>query len=324
MKSEKLFVLFLLLPMVTVETGVFDFFNGFFGNVGPIDSKIDTVRPFDSKEFMEDLRKSLFGQHIALETILKAVTWFMKNPDPPKPLALSLHGPTGVGKSYVMKIIARNIYEMGEKSKHIHTFIASYHFYNNSEVAIYKAQLKEWIYGNVSRFSRSMFVFDEMDQMNPHLIDTIKPFLEYIPHLDGVSFNNAIFIFLSQAGANVITNVALDFWRKGKEREELQMNTLGMETQIYQAIFNNKESGFWHSCLIDHHLVDHFIPFLPLERKHVKQCVLAEMTNHNITDSDVIDKVFKDIPFFPDEEKIFSIKGCKTVNNKLGLHVELD
>lgn len=89
-------------------------------------------------EFKGDLRKSLYGQHMALEVILKAVTQFMKNPNPPKPLVLSLHGPTGVGKTYVTKIIARNIYEMGEKSKHIHTFIASYHFYNNNELTIHK------------------------------------------------------------------------------------------------------------------------------------------------------------------------------------------
>lgn len=51
-------------------------------------------------------------------------------------------------------------------------------------------------------------------------------------------------VISSQAGANVIINVALDFWRKGKEREELQMNTLGMETQIYEAIFNDKEGMY--------------------------------------------------------------------------------
>ncbi|XP_057219204.1 torsin-1A-like isoform X2 [Triplophysa rosa] len=268
------------------------------------------------KYFEKDLRKSLYGQHIALEAILKAVTWFMKDPDPPKPLVLSLHGPTGVGKTHVTKIIARNIYEMGEKSKHVHTLISSYDFPHKSESAVYEDQLKAWIHGNVSRFSRSMFVFDEMDKMNPHVIDIIKPFLDYVPHVKGVSFHNAIFIFLSQAGGNVINNWTLDFWRKGKDRDELQMKI--METEIYQDIFNDKNNGFWQSCLIDHHLVDHFIPFLPLELKHVRECVLAEMTNLNVPlDHRLADRVAREMPFFPPEEKIFSVKGCKSVRADL-------
>ncbi|XP_057175728.1 torsin-1A-like [Triplophysa rosa] len=294
------------------KTGAFDFFSGFFDS--------DNLRLFDSNEFKEDLRKSLYGQHIALETIVKSVTWFMKDPNPPKPLVLSLHGPTGVGKSYVTEIIARNIYQMGERSKHVHTFIAtnhfSYYYLEQDEAQL----IKQWIHGNVSSFPRSMFIFDRMDMISSHLINTIKPFLDYIPHIDGVSFRNAIFIFLSNAGGSAITNLTVDFWRKGKNREELQKSK-EMETQIYQDIFNNKDSGFWHSCLIDRHLVDHFVPFLPLERKHVRQCVLAEMVILNMTSNHyLIDKVLMEMPFFPQHEEIFSVRGCHALKHNLMLY----
>ncbi len=86
----------------------------------------------------KDLRKYLFGQHIAVDTALKAVSWFMKDPDPPKPLVLSFHGPTGVGKNYITRIIARNIYKMGEKSNHVHTFISSYHFPHTTKAEMYE------------------------------------------------------------------------------------------------------------------------------------------------------------------------------------------
>jgi len=59
-----------------------------------------------------------------------------------------------------------------------------------------QAQLKQWISESVSSFPRSMFIFDEMDKMQPKLIDTIKPFLDYNARVDGVSFHNALFIFL--------------------------------------------------------------------------------------------------------------------------------
>lgn len=57
-------------------------------------------------------------------------------------------------------------------------------------------QLQLWIRGNVSACARSIFIFDEMDKMHAGLIDAIKPFLDYYDHLDGVSYQKAIFIFL--------------------------------------------------------------------------------------------------------------------------------
>ncbi|XP_073731813.1 torsin-1A-like [Misgurnus anguillicaudatus] len=315
MKSAKIFVLFILLPIATVEMQFFDFINVFFDK--------DVLRPFDAEEFKKDLRKSLYGQHIALEAIHKSVSGFMKDPNPSKPLVLSLHGSTGVGKTYVTKIIARNIYEMGEKSKHVHTFIATYHFPLKQHTETYKTQLKQWIHGSVSSFPRTMFIFDEVEKMDPHLIETIKPFLDYVPDVAGVSFHNAIFIFLSNAGQNVINNITLAFMREHKRRDDIQMYSMDMETKIYQYIFDNEDTGFRHSCLIGEHLVDHFIPFLPLELKHVRQCVLAEMANLNIPIAqypDLADTVARQMPFFPPEENIFSVKGCKSVRQKLILY----
>ncbi len=82
--------------------------------------------------------------------------------------------------------------------------------------------------------------------------------------------------------------------------------------------------GFWHSGLINKHLIDHYIPFLPLELKHVHQCVMAEMVHLNIKPNyDVADDVARDMPFFPEEEKIFAVKGCKSVRQKLVLYLKL-
>ncbi|ROL52122.1 Torsin-1B [Anabarilius grahami] len=267
-----------------------------------------------------DLNESLFGQHIVSYVVLKAVSSFMTDKNPNKPLVLSFHGTAGVGKNHVAKIIARNVYKKGENSKHIHTFISEHHFPHKEKSDLYSSQLKQWIHGNVSSFPRSMFIFDEMDKINPQLIDVIKPFLDYNARVDGVSFRNAIFIFLSNAGGRLIAEVALDFWREGNDREELWMNSKELETKISQNIFNDK-GGFLHSSIIDHHLIDHYIPFLPLELKHVRQCVLAEMVHLNMKrDNDLGDKVAREMPYYPEEEKIFAVKGCKSVRQKLALY----
>uniref|UniRef100_A0A671QYK7 Torsin family 1 like 3 n=1 Tax=Sinocyclocheilus anshuiensis TaxID=1608454 RepID=A0A671QYK7_9TELE len=246
-------------------------------------------------------------------TVLKTVSSFMTDSSPNKPLVFSFHGTTGTGKSHVTKIIARNVYKKGEQSKHIHLFISDLHFPDKQNLDTYTAQLKHWIHGNVSNFPSSMFIFDEMDKMHPQLIGTIKSYLDYNSYVDGVSFRNANFIFLSNAGGNVISEVALDFLREGRHREDIWMNSKELETRI--------SGGFSHSSLINKHLIDDYVPFLPLELKHVRQCVMAEMVHLNMTqDSDLADEVARDMPYFPEEERIFALKGCKSVRQKLPLY----
>uniref|UniRef100_A0A7M4E6W3 Torsin family 1 member B n=1 Tax=Crocodylus porosus TaxID=8502 RepID=A0A7M4E6W3_CROPO len=143
----------------------------------------------------KDFQKKLFSQHLVQKVVVKAVTSFLNNADPRKPLTPSLHGWTGTGKNYASKIIAENIYKAGLNSKYVHLFMTTLHFPHKSEIEQY-TDLQSWIRGNVSDCARSMFIFDEVDKMPPGLIDSIKPFLDYYETLDGVSYQEAIFIFL--------------------------------------------------------------------------------------------------------------------------------
>ncbi|XP_023663635.2 torsin-1A-like isoform X1 [Paramormyrops kingsleyae] len=276
------------------------------------DSWID----FNSTGLQVDLEQKFFGQHIASKVLLKAITDFANNKTPKKPLVLSLHGLTGTGKNFVSQLLASNIYKKGMSSSFVHQFVATLHFPYSSEIDIYKTQLQQWIKGNVSSCARSMFIFDEIDKMPPGLIDSIKPFLDYYDNQDGVSYRRTIFIFLSHAGGERIKQVAFEFWENGKDREEIQLSDL--EEKVPLEVFNNKYSGLWHTSLIDKYLIDFFIPFLPLEYRHVRLCALAEMAIRNMEpDEDIADKVAKDMMYSPQEERVFSSKGCKKIASKL-------
>lgn len=68
--------------------------------------------------------------------------------------------------------------------------------------------------------------------------------------------------------------------------------------------------------------MDFFVPLLPLEYKHVVQCIIAEMKAREMkVDEKVADQVAKDLIYFPKSERIFSIKGCKTIESKLDYYV---
>ncbi|KAE8582966.1 hypothetical protein XENTR_v10020402 [Xenopus tropicalis] len=263
-----------------------------------------------------DFDSNIFGQHLAKRVILKGVTGFMKNKHPKKPLTLSFHGWTGTGKNYISQLLARNIYGHGTESQFVHQFVATLHFPHASQIDKYKDQLQAWIKGNVSNCERSIFIFDEVDKMHPGLIDAIKPFLDYYEQLEGISYRKCIFIFLSNAGGEIISKLALDFWKNGKKREDI--NLFEVEHQLSLAAFNNKDSGFWHSGLIDKNLIDFFVPFLPLEFQHVKMCVRAELRQRGYeVDEEIVTKVAKEMTYFPKDENVFSVKGCKVVSTKL-------
>ncbi|XP_059381787.1 torsin-1A-like [Carassius carassius] len=275
---------------------------------------------FNAAGLKHDLDTKLYGQHVAAQVILKAVTGFMNNKNPKKPLVLSLHGSTGTGKTFVSQLIAENIYNQGIKSNFVHLFTATAHFPHEAHIDKYKTHLQEWIRGNVSICPRSMFIFDEMDKMHPGLMDSIKPYLDFTDNLDGVSYRQAIFIFLSNAGGEMINEVTVKFWRDGKEREEIQLRDL--ETELSQSVFSNEGSGLRNSILIDKKLVDFFVPFLPLEYKHVIQCGLAEMASQGFTPTNiVIKRMADDLIFFPKDERVFSVQGCKLIANKLHFYI---
>lgn len=53
------------------------------------------------------------------------------------------------------------------------------------------------------------------------------------------------------------------------------------------------KGGLQASDLIDHSLIDHFVPFLPLERSHVEQCIKAELEKYSVNyDKDIIQLVY--------------------------------
>ncbi|XP_065784340.1 torsin-1B isoform X2 [Muntiacus reevesi] len=195
-------------------------------------------RPLNASALKQDLEEKLFGQHLATEVILKALTGFKNNKNPKKPLTLSLHGWAGTGKNFVSQIVAENLHPKGLKSNFVHLFVSTLHFPHEQHIKLYQDQLQKWIRGNVSACAGSVFIFDEMDKLHPGVIDAIKPFLDYYEQIDGVSYRKAIFIFLSNAGGDLITKTALDFWRAGRKREDIQLKDL--EAVLSVGVFNNK------------------------------------------------------------------------------------
>ncbi|ENN72658.1 hypothetical protein D910_04283, partial [Dendroctonus ponderosae] len=216
----------------------------------------------------------VFGQPLLNAAVDALSSHFNKYFQSSKALTMSFHGMTGTGKNYVTRFIADSIFTNGMKSKYVHHFFGRLHFSETSLLKQYQTDLYSWIKGNISECPTQLFIFDEVDKMIPNVLDYITPIIDYLEDVEGVDYSKAVFIFLSNIGADIITEHFHDLYvQEGKNREDLTLSDF--EYFIQKGAFN-ENGGLFHGKTISNNLIDHYIPFLPLEKKHIQLCIEKE------------------------------------------------
>ncbi|KFQ07147.1 Torsin-3A, partial [Leptosomus discolor] len=268
-----------------------------------------------------DLNGQLHGQHLAKEVVVRAVQGFLQSPQPEKALVLSFHGWSGTGKNFVARMVASHLYRDGLKSVCVRVFISLFHFPHHKYVDSYKAQLKKQISETVQLCKQSLFIFDEAEKLHFSLLDAIKPFMAHYANKGQVDYPRSIFLFLSNLGGNTINEVALDFWRAGRVREEISMEDDSSQMKLLKfgfVLHFATENGYARSNLLKDNLIDFFVPFLPLEYHHVRLCARDAFLARGLPYTEAaLDEVARMMVFVPKEEKLFSAQGCKTVSQRI-------
>ena len=79
--------------------------------------------------------------------------------------------------------------------------------------------------------------------------------------------------------------------------------------------------GLKHSSVIDRYLVSAFVPFLPLEREHVKKCIKDNAMFKGMSlNEDQINSIADEMEYSPSDVKLFSSSGCKRVDEKVNMY----
>uniref|UniRef100_A0A8C6ZKE3 Torsin family 3 member A n=1 Tax=Nothoprocta perdicaria TaxID=30464 RepID=A0A8C6ZKE3_NOTPE len=263
-----------------------------------------------------ELNGQLHGQHLAGEVVLRAVRGFLQKPQPEKALVLSFHGWSGTGKNFVARMVASHLYRDGLRSECVRTFISLFHFPHAQYVDSYKVQLEKQISETTQLCQQSLFIFDEAEKLHFGLLDAIKPFMAHRDNKDQAGNRRSIFLFLSSIGGNAINEVALDFRRARRPREEIPMELL--EQRLRRELLQPADGGYARSHFLEENLIDFFVPFLPLERRHVRLCARDAFLARALPYTEAaLDEVAKMMVFVPKEEKLFSAQGCKSVSQRI-------
>ena len=144
-------------------------------------------------------------------------------------------------------------------------------------------------------------------------------------------FRRSVFIFLSNSAAKDIAKTTLGLDKQLVNRNDFQVKQF--QAEIQNSIYHNKEEndkGMWHASIIDSYLIDFYVPFLPLERDHVRNCIKAEFRNYNLTNvhstlawagvklnyeitDEELEQIVDEHVYEPPGYKKYSSSGCKRV-----------
>lgn len=268
-----------------------------------------------------ELKRKVFGQHIAASLAVNLVRQHLRNDDPPKALVLSFHGVTGIGKTFLAKHLAKGIYKQyrdTETSSFVHYIAGSTH-HRAASAATKLMELMRIIDKGISTCERSFFIIDEVDKYPAGFMDVLIPYLEQPVTIDGKAYNSrkAIFILLSNTGGKEINDIVVKHKSNGYSRETLMLEN-------FKDLFNTgvftREGGLKDSELVERAFIDQFLPFLPLERSHVKQCIVQYLKDHRnftnpniIPGTDKIEQMAEQNEYISGDTEVFSRHGCRRV-----------
>ena len=196
-----------------------------------------------------------------------------------KPLVISFHGTPGTGKNYVADLIAETLYEKGVKSKYVHKYLGRADFPKAANADLYKAQINHEVRVAIADCPRSLFIFDEVDKMPEGVFESLTSLVGYNSQIDGNDFSDAIFIFLTNTAGVQISDHLGDIIKQGTLRENAKLGQF--ESVLAKAAYN-QIGGLRKASLIETHVIDHYLPFLPLEKQHVYLCILEEFKRWNV------------------------------------------
>ena len=173
--------------------------------------------------------------------------------------------------------------------------------------------LKNDIETAISKCEKSLFVFDGVDYMPAGLLNVIMPFID-CPNCNTNS-NKSIFIFLTNTGSLAVQKQLMKKMEEGVRRED---TTIQDFDEIIEETFKGS-GGLFESLMITSDSIDFYVPFLPLEKKHVVRCIKEAFDELKTKPTkDLIDEVLQELRFGPEAEKLFSNSGCKRVAQIVG------
>ncbi|XP_030063634.1 torsin-4A [Microcaecilia unicolor] len=279
-----------------------------FQILNAIENLDDNLQKYDLDGLEKTLQREVFGQTIAMEIIMNLLKDYLATHVHNKPLVMSVHGPSGVGKSYIGRLLARHFCSVMD-GEFVLQYFVMHHCPANEDIFSCQLNLSSKISTIVSQAEIEekipVFIFDEVELMPPALLDTLNGFFQSNQTNE---FLNAIYVLISNIGGNeivkyVLYNASSDILNSHSMSEDL-ISVVRSALQQYHPLWNSTD----------------IVPFILLERSHIMHCFLDELMREGFyPDSKYIETLARQINYYTTEDRQYSTTGCKQVGAKVNL-----
>uniref|UniRef100_A0A3Q3LPT8 Torsin family 4, member Aa n=1 Tax=Mastacembelus armatus TaxID=205130 RepID=A0A3Q3LPT8_9TELE len=280
-----------------------------------IENLDDHVLRYDLDGLEKTLRREVFGQQGAIEALLSHLKDYLSTYVHNKPLVVSLHGPSGVGKSHLGRLLAGHFRSVVGDTLVLQYYVL-HHCPQEADALQCADDLSTLISEMVERAEEEekipLFIFDEVEHMQEEILDTLW---QLVASKQSNEYLNAIYLFLSNLGHAHITKHMLH----NSSSISMTMTASGRHSNLVKELTpllrNTLEQlhPLWKEADI--------LPLGLLEKGHVMECFLDEMTREGFyPDHTNIERLAGEIDYYPAVGgHEYSQTGCKQVVAKVNL-----
>ncbi|XP_043952570.1 torsin-4A isoform X1 [Gambusia affinis] len=297
-RSRAMYCLYLLFAIVFVQV-----YNA-------IENLDDHVLRYDLEGLEKTLRREVFGQQGAVEGLVYHLKDYLSTYVHNKPLVVSVHGPSGVGKSHLGRLLAGHFRSVVGDTLVLQYYVL-HHCPQEADATQCARNLSSVISEMVEKAEEEekipLFIFDEAEHMHVEILDVL---LQLVASKQSNEYLNAIYLFLSNLGHTHITKHMLQ--NSSSISSGRHSNLVKELTPILRNTLE-KHHPLWTEADI--------LPLGLLEKGHVMECFLEEITREGFyPDHSNIERLAGEIEYYPVVAgREYSQSGCKQVVAKVNL-----
>ncbi|XP_070780210.1 torsin-4A [Enoplosus armatus] len=280
-----------------------------------IENLDDHVLRYDLEGLEKTLRREVFGQQGAVEGLLSHLKDYLSTYVHNKPLVVSLHGPSGVGKSHLGRLLAGHFRSVVGDTLVLQYYVL-HHCPQEADALKCAGDLSAVISEMVERAEEEekipLFIFDEAEHMHDEILDALW---QLVASKQSNEYLNAVYLFLSNLGHAHITKHMLH----NSSSISMALTASGRHSNLVKEL-----TPILRNSLEKLHLLWTEADVLPLgllEKGHVMECFLDEMTREGFyPDHTNIERLAGEIEYYPEVGgREYSRTGCKQVVAKVNL-----
>ncbi|XP_059400487.1 torsin-4A [Carassius carassius] len=273
-----------------------------------IENLDDHVLKYDLDGLEKTLKREVFGQQEVADSLLGHLHDYLSTYVHNKPLVLSLHGPTGVGKSHVGRLLAQHFRSVVGDDLVMQYFVL-HHCPTDDDIPQCTKSLDSHVSDMVTQAEEQekipVFIFDEVEHMPRELLDTLQ---DLIHTQNNNEYLNAIYILISNLGHEDITKFVL------------QNSSVAVSGHLSLI----QELNPWFRGYLERYhmlfLEADILPFMLLEKSHVLDCFIDEMSREGFyPDRSHVEKLAEELSYYIVGEREFSHTGCRQIVAKVNL-----